>query len=428
MKDLKSLCEVSKIFNIYATSLLYETVNIEINKCSPDLACFPKCLSPGGSPSGPLVFTKNLHFNSYYNTDGFCAHDRGIARQPNGETLSAFENLKPYLLDVIRGLKPNTIRSFSWNLMSCVPREILGPEGYISLRQPQLQALSLITCNACAQNSDHKYTLYLHKLQHLRSLSWKAMSAIEEFDELKGALKANLDNLESLELQVFDWGWGRPGLGVRPFFVSFMNDVVVSQGPTRALTALRSLALTRVCLEPTPDVVPGSGPTGCRGLIQALNISNLSSLKLTHCLNTNGLLDAVTNSGAHLSLTSLELVVNENSRPGLTKFLRGFHGLTELYLLFFHRLDLPDGDYKLWEAIATHNSTLRRLIYHHRGMNPDVISQKFGAYFDALGNLENDAAAFKYMTKNLSLHCIGLSLDEFALGVCFYIFLAPSIV
>jgi len=99
----------------------------------------------------------------------------------------------------------------------------------------------------------------------------------------------------------------------------------------------------------------------------ALNIENLSSLTIHNCTNTTGLLRSIVEQGLNLSLTFLELIIDDVKEEiwqdsVLRVFLGSFSSLEYLHLLLRPLL----AHLRYWEAIANHKATLKSFVYHER--------------------------------------------------------------
>ncbi|KAI8710562.1 hypothetical protein NCS52_01556300 [Fusarium sp. LHS14.1] len=68
--------------------------------------------------------------------------------------------------------------TFSWDLQTCIPEAILGPQGIITTRQRLLRALSIITDPDChdepAIPATQGSTIELGNFRKLKSLRWRA--------------------------------------------------------------------------------------------------------------------------------------------------------------------------------------------------------------------------------------------------------------
>lgn len=83
----------------------------------------------------------------------------------------------------------------------CVPRSILGPDGYLVRKQTHIEAIRLITDPFC----DVDCLLHLASFRNLKSISWKGPRLEEGFVSINKALQSNKTSLEELELDFFDW-------------------------------------------------------------------------------------------------------------------------------------------------------------------------------------------------------------------------------
>jgi hypothetical protein len=109
-------------------------------------------------------------------------------------------------------------------------------------------------------------------------------------------------------------------------------------------------------------------------LAQALNLSQLRTLKLRNCRGTNDRLTMLADSSETLHLTSFELTksrryLDDWELMPLVRFLESFQGLEELSLLCDGTRDplIEEG----WRSILHHCSTLKRFVHHQREVELD---------------------------------------------------------
>jgi len=151
--------------------------------------------------------------------------------------------------------------------------------------------------------------------------------------------------------------------------------------------SLRKLSLSGICF------MYGIDDTIC-----AFNFSQLRSLKLRDCLDTNPLLDKLAGSSQPIRLTSFELdftghyVEQEDIMP-LVRFLRSFEGLEDLYILCPRLGNLTE---EYWHSIFHHKSTLKR-----------VVHQQIGVYLDPEYAQRNDRP-IGALLKRSNLKCLGI--------------------
>ncbi|KAG9228716.1 hypothetical protein BJ875DRAFT_547533 [Amylocarpus encephaloides] len=252
------------------------------------------------------------------------------------EYVKYIKNICSGLLALLRRLRDHSLRSFSWNLGTCVPSELLGISGHLLMTQKQLESLSLITDPWCQLNNGIKQTTRntprLAGFTSLRSISWRGIHLRSDFLALQGALQVNSKHLEALELDLVKWTsaelyynyktWNRDKL---QHFLAYEILLLGTRGQGVRFPSLKALSFSGVsCHIAAPDIAT------------ALNFSELRSLKLNRCPHTCQLLEAVLQAGHPIRLTYLELVIEEDtSAPSdsLLRFLASFRGLTVFHLL-----------------------------------------------------------------------------------------------
>ncbi|OBS17235.1 hypothetical protein FPOA_12262 [Fusarium poae] len=111
---------------------------------------------------------------------------------------------------IVNGLSHRQLRSFSWDLGTCIPETILGPSGIITLRQDSVENISLTTDRRCFVDDDstitwcpHTYNqefiIHLDNFKNLKSFRWRGPRC-EDIDTLSSAINNNRTNLIKLEL------------------------------------------------------------------------------------------------------------------------------------------------------------------------------------------------------------------------------------
>ena len=84
-----------------------------------------------------------------------------------------------------------------------MPSFILGPNGYMVNKQPQIKRLSLNVRSYfpdcwCAEG--HTFDIALSSFKCLRNFSWKSTYTAQSMVSLRSAISANLERLEELHL------------------------------------------------------------------------------------------------------------------------------------------------------------------------------------------------------------------------------------
>lgn len=85
-----------------------------------------------------------------------------------------------------------------WMLGYCMPPEVLGPLGYITINQSNLKSLSLVVDGACRANGLEG----LAHLKNLRHFSWRGVVAKRNFHLFRKVVEHNAHHLVSLDVEV----------------------------------------------------------------------------------------------------------------------------------------------------------------------------------------------------------------------------------
>jgi len=289
---------------------------------------------------------------------------------------------------------------------TCVPRQILGEQGYLKNKQSSIQSISLITGGACPINTDEQNPIDLSPFCSLRDISWTGLRSSQEFDTLSRALKNNSKHLKKLRLDFVNWseedldGYDDSGS-------SFASQVLRLSAHQYKMMfpALETLSLSAVSLE-----------NAGKKLAHALNFSRLSSLTLRHSPGSEEFLNAVIDSGQTIRLSLLEVACgpsdNDVNMCGtLSTFLKAFQGLRDLFIT----LPRPVPTLDLWRTMAHHKSTLTRFICHQRTVDLNENSPYFEEEMDLLDlsllpedSAELDQSESHHPFAALNLECIGL--------------------
>jgi hypothetical protein len=86
-----------------------------------------------------------------------------------------------------------------------VPRQILGPSGYLALKQNGIESMRLITDGSCDYALDEQFCIDLSALRNLRKIAWTGLRSANEIETLADALRANSTHLAELELDLISW-------------------------------------------------------------------------------------------------------------------------------------------------------------------------------------------------------------------------------
>ncbi|KAH6667391.1 hypothetical protein B0J14DRAFT_602141 [Halenospora varia] len=342
-----------------------------------------------------------------------CLHHRDMGfyvgdADADAERQPRFEKLTTHLMPLFEQLREESLRSFSWEMGTCVPPQILSHRGYINNKQSSIETISLITGGTCPISTDGENPIDLSAFRSLRD-TWTGLQSSEEFDALSRALKNNSEHLRELRLDFANWSeedWDEDGFGN-----SLASQVLkLSAGQFEMFPALETLSLSAISLENAEKAY-------------ALNFSGLSSLTLRYCSGSEEFLTAVIDSGQTIRLSSLEVVCSPSDIDidmcgTLSMFLGAFQGLKNLFV----SLPRPVETLDFWRTITQHKSTLTRFVCHQRTVNLDDNSSRFEEEEDLLDLsllpediTELNQSGSHHSFAALSLECFGLGCTHYRL-------------
>ncbi|KAK2737365.1 hypothetical protein FQN57_007543 [Myotisia sp. PD_48] len=353
--DLKNLCEVSKQLYDATIPLLYQAIQVRATSSS-NKSIVSKLNS---IPTKHLKYTKDINFSASF-------LDRHEMR--NGLQISKGETdaWKPIVDRVLSSLVKGKLRSFSWELGPLMDNNLLwslwGDTGLLASTQEHIEIIRLITTPEFSHHSQNFVNLV--RLKNLRSLSWKGLSRYEDFEAIRNCIEQNT-SIESLEFHFWDCDYPRQELDTefgqnrrRPFncFAQYLLRLQPNESKL-VLPSLKNLSLSKAMFYgPGLDIA------------QALNISQLRTLKLWNCHDTYAWLDSIVDSAQPLQLTTLELVDSPfqfdlyysgiRITPICVRFLTAFDGLIDLFLM----LQQPVDWLNIFDAAYHHHATLKRLV------------------------------------------------------------------
>ncbi|KAL4915084.1 hypothetical protein BDW62DRAFT_203940 [Aspergillus aurantiobrunneus] len=387
--DLASLSRVNKPLHRFLLPFVYASLVIKSDEQFLDrlkIVPLKTCFNGDGSRTilNSLEFVKDLRLVApirerlwrrcdYRN---YITHLRTQRRKlERGEAHdSLMEDLDSSLRYVLFHLPEKSLRSFSWHLGCCVPSTILGVDGWLASKHNGIQGLSLVTDGTCLnQNTGFDGIL---QLKDLRSFSWKGFHQTwpAHHQIIRQSLALNCTLLESLELEaiadlshplsVCDILSLQPEISEHDdegqasnITANMMDPPTIKPLPTR-LAALRHLSLSHISLKPY------------EGMMSAVSMEQLQSLKLLCCLHALEFISRLTGSGLNMSLRSFELVSEEvsvdpssGSLHIVSGFLHSFEGLEELYL------STPASTISLHDMLFGHRASMKRLVLHMRREN-----------------------------------------------------------
>ncbi len=302
---------------------------------------------------------------------------------------------------------------YSWDLGTCVPSEVLGPCGIISVNNPLLRSLSLTTDFGCSREKE-ECKVALSSLGQLQNLCWRAPNA-DHVKTLFDVLKRNSERLQKLELDFVDWPTLRERLGLlggnqddgpQNACASFVFGLT-RQPPQLIFQAIRELSLTQVPL--------------VAEMAHVINFGTLRSLTMRRCPSWDRFLahvtERVTESGLLIQLKTLEIyacddVTCELGYGTIGDFLDTFDGLEELFISHAG----PKKTRRLWNHVIRHQATLTKFVHHQRSRNVDDESPHFTKDHD-LSDLGMNSRDWRLMEEDPSQNPLA-TLDLDFLGLC----------
>ncbi|RYP84407.1 hypothetical protein DL769_001196 [Monosporascus sp. CRB-8-3] len=290
------------------------------------------------------------------------------------------------LRPVLYKIKDGGLRSFSWEMGSCMPWDIMGRSGWLTRHQKDIESLTIMNGSQCPHrgSSNKKPDFTLDPFSRLESFTWIGIMAGKEWSEVAAALKRNAPHLRRVKLDlVWPGGWERPKVPASYVYLG------ITMGFGRwfciPYPAVRELAFSNGFFEDTSHLVP------------AFAWDNITSLSLVRCTGRRAVMEALTNtSSVRLRLKMLELSSEaQDADPSeervITSFLTSFRGLENLYLHV--EAMLHDRSDSILRAASHHRDTLRRFSYQIRRWRRFLP----GPYTEPLESLGLDARDLRKM-------------------------------
>ncbi|KAK4141252.1 uncharacterized protein C8A04DRAFT_31230 [Dichotomopilus funicola] len=281
--------------------------------------------------------------------------------------LPEFCFLAPKAMMVLRELPDGQLHTFSWDLGTCVPSEILGPDGWVTHHHPSLRSLSLTTDPYCEETGSE---IDLSSLRKLQNLTWRGPRA-KDIPALSDAIRGNLPQLQNVGLDLVDW----PGIQLELTW-DIEEDIDEESWFTHTVLGLTS-GLPTVAFEAIRDLSLSQVPLGA-AMAHAINFNTLSSLRLRKCPLWDDFLKSAMELKVPIKLKTLELQYNDDvtqSERGdvvAGDFLGVFEGLEELFFCN------PKAEIavELWHRVVHQQATLRRFVHHQRLIGSSGISKQ----------------------------------------------------
>ncbi|PVH94481.1 hypothetical protein DM02DRAFT_676170 [Periconia macrospinosa] len=409
-EDLKSLCEVSTYLYSIAIPILYEQVTI-VSKDEEHLENMPVVQTLCTSRN-LLGHIKNIEFASPFHIFrgfGRCSHNRRLPDIDTEEDLlpenSCFIRLSANVVTLLEGCPNNNLQSFTWGLGTCIPQEIIGSSGLLTLKQKQIESMQLITAGSCYGNLTSQSPMNLSGFTRLKKLSWKGMKSENDWETLKNTLKQSSHQLVELELDFVEWVRLKSGLFTDDKPGSSFTRPKPPQGTPRMFPALQVLSLSEFMFE-----------SDAMYLAYAFDFALLRSLKLNYSCWKEFLLGSRLNRPSRLKCLEIGIdipIYDGEAEKLIPEFLQSFNGLEQLALLTCS----PSPTLDIWRAALHHKSTLKAFVHHQRDyiQNDDL---GFEEYCDnpnlSLALVEEEVAGW---TENPSENPLSEFNLEF-LGIC----------
>ena len=365
IRDLWSLCLVCREAQGKATPKLYQTLVIRSNdETRLENVDVKQYAAAASRPTGSLRFVQDLRIVSpFTQVRERCPHfmprtepQTTKGKKKTGRKPAAWPFTK-CLSPILWKLKPNTLKSFSWQLGACLTQELFD---YLTTNQLKIESLNLVTDPKCRLM---KLRLKKRSFDAIRLLSWKGLDARNHGKLLLCILAQHNETLDSLELEKSEI-WRRNidashDLG---------DSLLLAPRPETdevAYPNLQHLSLYRFSLT----------TFRVEGVRAAFNLSNLRSLRLRHCLQPDALFTHAVLKKQEIRLTDLEF--NWVSRftaldppelhvriANINIFLQAFHGLE--HLLIFTDMGLISGKSAyphdiFAQGIVSHRTSLKQL-------------------------------------------------------------------
>src|SRR2546421_295750 len=184
----------------------------------------------------------------------------------------------------------------SWNLGTCVPQSILGPSGYLPLRQTQIESLRLVADGSCSWSADRQCRLALSAFQHLTRLSWAGLCRDDDLETLADVLERISNQLVEFELDLIRCCTLAAEMDEEDDSI-FARDILrLPQREQRIFPSLRLLSLSGVFFAPC-----------LAQIVDQFDFSIIRSLTLRDCPGYQELLDHLIRSSQPIRLKFLEI-------------------------------------------------------------------------------------------------------------------------
>lgn len=192
----------------------------------------------------------------------------------------------------------------------CMPQEVLGPQGYITINQSNLKSLSLVVDGTCRANGLQGLT----HLRNLRHFSWRGVVMRWNFHLFRKVVENNAHHLVSLDVEVVRHYNPRQGADISLDLVwlgllvppdRHMENIgkLYAEPITNEfrLKSLVSLSLRNVSL-----IAWGTGD------VLTFDPANLTTLRLDYCRKSLRFFETWATRNHGFSLRSFHGIIHEN--------------------------------------------------------------------------------------------------------------------
>ncbi|KAJ5573848.1 uncharacterized protein N7459_008275 [Penicillium hispanicum] len=391
-RDLKRLCEVCTRLYDLTIPHLYRSLIL----CAPEFSLEHLVTDLATIPLKHLKYAEELGFSVpiHNRVESRCVHHCGndlfdevfqdeftgpLANDDNMDLGDTYESTDKDLMvgplfDLSRALDPlrlsdDQLRSFRWEVGTCVPKALFHGNRSFLGNQRRLQSITIITDGECGANKN--YSANLVQFRELLSLDWRGLNQFHDFESVSECIKAHGHQIQSLTLDLLAWAraekiWAdgyrqrtpQPARIPDNFFSQRVLDIH-PQDHKVIFLSLESLHLSAVSFSHT-----------AMEMAYAFNIERLRSLKLRNCPGSLDWLQVILNSGKSMELKTFELALDLNSLPRdaylhitetISNFIQLISGLESLYLM----LPAPIDWTTLTDNLSTHHHHLKRFVMHH---------------------------------------------------------------
>lgn len=423
LEDVKSLSSVSKLFHSVCAPKLWKSIRIDIprvkrKRCILDIDRVAQCASalqsatPALRNAKHLTFSRDLRWSAWQALHVDTKPEEEIGEEANEVEPEKIPNVpclhvQPHdgadstgqekgVIDgalvgrdplpdddlsrlcqmansVLERIPAGQLDGFSWDLATCISSNVLDT---LHARQPQLRSLRLITDGGCLDS--HKEIPIAFR--HLTHISWHQPPNVL-LGSLGECLKRNREHLTELDVTLAYPCVTEDDMDVDPDHGNL--DTPWDWLDTTLTPFSRVLPETRP-LFPVLTVLSLNNVSLGGQMKEAIDITTVKTVTIRNCHLWERLLERSVATTTPLCLEQFEIQSHEDddeeNQEEIIRFLSSFRGLKELFLGFTKAVipcslpspTRPDPStmIPLWDAIAHHHATLKKLVVHQRGDRP----------------------------------------------------------